>query len=230
MKDSCSGPFVYPESFRFNPATFTRDYTSDKTQPQPDPLPVPRAEAYRLLGANPGRFSPVLPAHGRDLVPARHRQARPRRVLAHRAWGAHLAHRRPRGHRGVLHASELTPRRAPRAISAAGSILVVQRSRSRSCARCPNCRSWLALSAALPPNLSPIFVFLGITVILGLLDWPGRPRIAPCAREAPRLARGGFRQGGGADRRLAPAHHHAPSDTEFREPPDRFGHLVRSPP
>jgi peptide/nickel transport system permease protein len=40
----------------------------------------------------------------------------------------------------------------------------------------PELPLWLALSAALPPNLSPILVFLGITVILGLLDWPGLAR------------------------------------------------------
>jgi len=37
----------------------------------------------------------------------------------------------------------------------------------------PELPLWLALSAAMPPNWSPIIVFLGITVILGLLDWPG---------------------------------------------------------
>ncbi|HAE01763.1 MAG TPA: peptide ABC transporter permease, partial [Rhodospirillaceae bacterium] len=35
---------------------------------------------------------------------------------------------------------------------------------------------WMALSAAMPVNWSPIVVFLGITVILGLLDWPGLAR------------------------------------------------------
>jgi peptide/nickel transport system permease protein len=37
----------------------------------------------------------------------------------------------------------------------------------------PELPLWLALSAAMPPNWSPVIVFLGITVILGLLDWPG---------------------------------------------------------
>jgi peptide/nickel transport system permease protein len=40
----------------------------------------------------------------------------------------------------------------------------------------PELPLWLALSAALPANLSPILVFLGITIILGLLDWPGLAR------------------------------------------------------
>ena len=40
----------------------------------------------------------------------------------------------------------------------------------------PSLPLWMALSAALPVNWSPIVVFLGITVILGLLDWPGLAR------------------------------------------------------
>lgn len=37
----------------------------------------------------------------------------------------------------------------------------------------PELPLWLALSAAIPPGWNPVAVFVGITVILGLLDWPG---------------------------------------------------------
>lgn len=40
----------------------------------------------------------------------------------------------------------------------------------------PSLPLWMALSAALPVNWSPVLVFAGITVILGLLDWPGLAR------------------------------------------------------
>ncbi|MEM9736182.1 MAG: ABC transporter permease, partial [Pseudomonadota bacterium] len=40
----------------------------------------------------------------------------------------------------------------------------------------PELPIWLALSAALPANWSPITVFFMISVILGLLDWPGLAR------------------------------------------------------
>lgn len=40
----------------------------------------------------------------------------------------------------------------------------------------PELPLWMALSAALPVTWSPIFVYLGITVILALLDWPGLAR------------------------------------------------------
>jgi len=35
---------------------------------------------------------------------------------------------------------------------------------------------WMALSAALPPRWSPLAIYFGITIILGLLDWTGLAR------------------------------------------------------
>ncbi len=40
----------------------------------------------------------------------------------------------------------------------------------------PELPLWMALSAALPVHWSPLWVFAGLTVILGLLDWPGLAR------------------------------------------------------
>ena len=40
----------------------------------------------------------------------------------------------------------------------------------------PQLPLWMALSAALPANWSPILIFFGITIILGLVDWTGLAR------------------------------------------------------
>lgn len=40
----------------------------------------------------------------------------------------------------------------------------------------PELPLWMALSASLPINWSPILVYFGITIILALLDWPGLAR------------------------------------------------------
>jgi peptide/nickel transport system permease protein len=40
----------------------------------------------------------------------------------------------------------------------------------------PELPLWLALSAALPVNWSPLLIYFGITIILGLLDWTGLAR------------------------------------------------------
>jgi len=40
----------------------------------------------------------------------------------------------------------------------------------------PHMPLWLALSAILPATWSPVLVYFGITIILGLLDWTGLAR------------------------------------------------------
>src|SRR3546814_21069211 len=40
----------------------------------------------------------------------------------------------------------------------------------------PQLPLWMALSAALPPNWSPLVCYFGITIILGLVDWTGLGR------------------------------------------------------
>src|SRR5581483_4369058 len=40
----------------------------------------------------------------------------------------------------------------------------------------PELPLWMALSAALPVDWSPVVVYFGITLILGLLDWTGLAR------------------------------------------------------
>ncbi len=40
----------------------------------------------------------------------------------------------------------------------------------------PELPLWMALAAALPSNWPPISIYFGITLILGLLDWPGLAR------------------------------------------------------
>jgi peptide/nickel transport system permease protein len=43
--------------------------------------------------------------------------------------------------------------------------------------RCvPELPLWMALSASLPVTWSPLWIYFGITIILGLLDWPGLAR------------------------------------------------------
>ena len=49
--------------------------------------------------------------------------------------------------------------------------------RSIECIRSfPELPLWMALSAALPVDWSPILIYFGITIILGLLDWTGLAR------------------------------------------------------
>ena len=83
----------------------------------------------------------------------------------------------------------------------------------------PTIPIWLALSAALPRDWTPIQVFFAITVILSLVGWTtlGREVRGPL----PRPARGGFRAGRAARRLLAHAHHPAPHGADLPQPHHR---------
>ena len=91
----------------------------------------------------------------------------------------------------------------------------------------PELPLWMALSAALPPRWDPILVYVGITVILGVLEWTGLARSVRGKLLAVReedFATAAVLMGG------TPALHHPPaSPAGVHEPPDRVGDPVHPP-
>ena len=86
----------------------------------------------------------------------------------------------------------------------------------------PQLPLWMALSASLPATWSPLLIYFGITIILGLVDWTGlaravRSKLLALREEdfatAARLM--------GASPRRVIGRHLLP---ELYEPPDRVGH------
>ena len=167
------GPFVYPYKFTFNLETFQRDYTVDRTTAAADPLPLSRRR-LRFLGLGPRRRPP--------------RSARPRT--------ARCSSSAPTGSGATCFSRIIYGARISLTIGIVGIAVsftlglffgglagylggwvdhVIQRM-IEILRSLPELPLWLALSAALPPNWSPILVFFGITIILGLLDWPGLAR------------------------------------------------------
>ena len=92
----------------------------------------------------------------------------------------------------------------------------------------PQLPLWMALAAIMPVTWSPILIYFGITVILGLLDWTGLARAV--RSKLLSLARGGLRAGRAADGRAAASRiigrHLIPG---FMSPPDRLGDASPSP-
>ncbi len=85
----------------------------------------------------------------------------------------------------------------------------------------PHLPLWLALAAILPVNWSPMLVYFGITIILGLIDWTGlaravRSRLLSLREEDFCVAAELM----GASPR---PHHLPPPDAELHEPSDRLG-------
>jgi peptide/nickel transport system permease protein len=163
------GPFVYPYRFEFDLDRFQRRYISDYTQPQPLRF-FCRGEAYRLFGLIDADFHLMCaPQGGTAFLLGTDRMGRD--MLSRITYGARIS---------------LTVGLVGIAISfAIGLVLgglagylggwvdyAVQRT-IEVLRSLPELPLWLALSAALPPHWSPILIFFGITIILGLLDWPG---------------------------------------------------------
>jgi peptide/nickel transport system permease protein len=166
------GPFVYGRQMRLDMDTLKREYTDDRNEVQPIRF-LCRGDAYKFWGLFESNFHLVCPApDGQLFLLGTDRLGRD--VLSRIIYGARIS--LTIGLLGIAFSFVLGIVIGGLAGYHGGVFdLVVQRI-IEVLQSIPSIPLWMALAAIMPVTWSPIFIYFGITMILGLLDWTGLAR------------------------------------------------------
>jgi peptide/nickel transport system permease protein len=166
------GPFVYGYKMELDLATMKRTYTADESKVQPLRF-LCRGDEYEFWGLVEGSFHLVCPAEGGTFfLFGTDRLGRD--LFSRIVYGTRIS--LTVGLLGILVSFLIGITLGGISGYFGGWIDNVIQRFIEMVRSFPELPLWMALSAALPVTWSPILVYFGITIILGLLDWPGLAR------------------------------------------------------
>ncbi|WP_291659173.1 MULTISPECIES: ABC transporter permease [unclassified Bosea (in: a-proteobacteria)] len=166
------GPFVYPYRLHLNMENLKREYTEDRANPQKLRF-FCRGDGYTFWGLLPGNLHFVCPPEGSTFFFLGSDRLG-RDMLSRILYGGRIS--LSIGLIGVSISFVLGVIIGGIAGYYGGRIdLVIQRI-IEIVQSLPHIPLWLALASIMPPSWSPLLVYFGITVILGLMDWTGLAR------------------------------------------------------
>ncbi len=166
------GPFVYPMRFKLNIQTLKREYQDDRTKIQKLRY-FCQGDGYDFWGLIPSNFHLVCPPEGGTLyLFGTDRLGRD--ILSRIIYGTRIS--LTVGLVGIAISFMIGITLGGISGYYGGWIDNVIQRLIELIKSLPELPLWMALSAALPVTWSPILVYFGITIILGLLDWPGLAR------------------------------------------------------
>ncbi|MBI3709049.1 MAG: ABC transporter permease [Proteobacteria bacterium] len=166
------GPFVYGLSYNLNMDTLKREYALDSTKVQAIRF-FCRGDAYEYLSMIPGNLHLFCPAEGGTLfVAGTDRLGRD--MLSRLIYGARVS--LTVGLIGITVSFLLGISLGGLAGYYGGWVDNLIQRTIEVLRSFPELPLWMALSAALPVSWSPLYIYFGITLILGLLDWTGLAR------------------------------------------------------
>jgi peptide/nickel transport system permease protein len=166
------GPFVYGLSYELDMENMKRVFKEDTSKVQPLRF-FCTGDKYEFWGMIPGRFHFVCPAPGGTaFLLGTDRLGRD--MLSRIIYGARIS--LTIGLVGVAVSFILGIVIGGVAGYYGGWVDSITQRVIETVRSLPHIPLWLALSAIMPVTWSPIIVFFGITIILGLIDWTGLAR------------------------------------------------------
>ena len=169
---SFKGPFVYGYSMKLNMDTMKREFSADPAKVEPLRF-FCRGDDYEFWGMLEGSFHVVCPSEGGTLfLLGTDRLGRD--VLSRIIYGTRIS--LTVGLLGIavsfligITLGGISGYYGGWVDNAIQRLIEIVRS-------FPELPLWMALGAALPVTWSPVLIYFGITIILGMLDWPGLAR------------------------------------------------------